>query len=172
LIRRCNSAEPAKKSGQNIPKNRCRTTIAEPIGENASGTALYRGSVVCFKPRPGRWRGRLITTSRNRRDFATHVGLGEGRLSTLSRLSAWVPSVRFHPLGPLSDRELAFVNDELPPAADRLNYARDRLAAQLVNLTIAYDTLQLIADALDLADPSEQFLAHQAIDAVDATKLR
>ena len=26
-----------------IPKNRCRTTVAEPIGENASGTALYRG---------------------------------------------------------------------------------------------------------------------------------
>ena len=37
-------SEPAKKSGQNIPKNRCRTTIAEPIGENANGTALYRGS--------------------------------------------------------------------------------------------------------------------------------
>ena len=24
-------SEPAKKSGQNIPKNRCRTTVAEPI---------------------------------------------------------------------------------------------------------------------------------------------
>ena len=28
-----NRSEPAKKSGQNIPKNRCRTTIAERIGE-------------------------------------------------------------------------------------------------------------------------------------------
>ena len=43
-----------EKSGQNIPKNRCRTTIAEPIGENAGGTALYRGSGRLLKPRPGR----------------------------------------------------------------------------------------------------------------------
>ena len=28
-----NRSEPAKKSGQNIPKNRCRTTVAEPIGK-------------------------------------------------------------------------------------------------------------------------------------------
>ena len=34
----------ATKSGQNIPKNRCRTTVAERMGGNASGTALYRGS--------------------------------------------------------------------------------------------------------------------------------
>ena len=30
--------------GAGIPKNRCRTTVAEPIGGNASGTAPYRGS--------------------------------------------------------------------------------------------------------------------------------
>jgi hypothetical protein len=35
---------PAKKSGQNIPKNRCRTTIAEWMVETLSGTAFYRGS--------------------------------------------------------------------------------------------------------------------------------
>jgi hypothetical protein len=29
--------------GCGIQKNRCRTTIAEPIGGNASGTAVYRG---------------------------------------------------------------------------------------------------------------------------------
>src|SRR5215469_15755016 len=29
----CGGSEPAKKSGQNIPKNRCRTTIAERIVE-------------------------------------------------------------------------------------------------------------------------------------------
>src|SRR6516162_2435991 len=46
-----NRSEPAKKSGQNIPKNRCRTTIAEPIGRNASGTAPYRGSGRLLKPR-------------------------------------------------------------------------------------------------------------------------
>src|SRR6516162_2144095 len=47
-------SEPAKKSGQNIPKNRCRTTIAEADSGNASGTALYRGSGRLLKPRPGR----------------------------------------------------------------------------------------------------------------------
>src|SRR6516162_673667 len=31
-VSECRS-EPAKKSGQNIPKNRCRTTIAERMGE-------------------------------------------------------------------------------------------------------------------------------------------
>jgi len=38
------ASEPVKKSGQNIPKNRCRTTMAERMVENASGAALYRGS--------------------------------------------------------------------------------------------------------------------------------
>jgi hypothetical protein len=28
-----NRSEPAKKSGQNIPKNRCRTTVAERMME-------------------------------------------------------------------------------------------------------------------------------------------
>src|SRR5215813_13070685 len=38
----------------NIPKNRCRTTTAEPIEANACGTALYRESRRLFRPRPGR----------------------------------------------------------------------------------------------------------------------
>src|SRR5215469_18629801 len=37
-----------------IQKNRCRTTVAEPIAANAGGTALYRGSGRLLKPRPGR----------------------------------------------------------------------------------------------------------------------
>src|SRR5215469_9708132 len=49
-----NHSEPAKKSGQNILKNRCRTTIAEADSGNAIGTALYRGSGRLLKPRPGR----------------------------------------------------------------------------------------------------------------------
>src|SRR5215813_2928129 len=44
----------AKQSCQNVPKNRCRTTKAERMGGNASGTALYRGSDRLFRPRPGR----------------------------------------------------------------------------------------------------------------------
>src|SRR5215469_5534637 len=47
-----NHSEPAKKI--DIPKNRCRTTIAEADSGNASGTALYRGSGRLLKPRPGR----------------------------------------------------------------------------------------------------------------------
>src|SRR5215472_12381112 len=50
-------SKPAKKSGQDIPKNRCRTTIAEADSGNASGTALYRGSGRLLKPRPGRPQG-------------------------------------------------------------------------------------------------------------------
>jgi len=45
-----NRSEPAKKSGQNITKNRYRTTVAEPIAGNASGTALYRVTrSVCLR---------------------------------------------------------------------------------------------------------------------------
>src|SRR6516164_9940914 len=44
-----NRSEPAKKSGQNIPKNHCRTTIAERMVETLSGTALYRDQVGLFK---------------------------------------------------------------------------------------------------------------------------
>jgi len=40
-----------QKSGQNIPKNRCRTTIAERMMETPAGTALYRGSGRLLKPR-------------------------------------------------------------------------------------------------------------------------
>ena len=45
------NSEPVKKSGENIPKNRCRTTIPERMGGNASGTALYRESGRLFRPR-------------------------------------------------------------------------------------------------------------------------
>lgn len=36
-----------------IPKNRCRTTVAEPIGANASGTALTGDQAGLFKAQPG-----------------------------------------------------------------------------------------------------------------------
>src|SRR5215469_6192945 len=39
-----NHSEPAKKSSQNIPKNRCRTTIARRIVETLAELRLYRGS--------------------------------------------------------------------------------------------------------------------------------
>ena len=55
--------QPATKSGQDIPKNRCRTTIAEADSGNAIGTALYIGDqVVCFKPRPPAPRSRSART--------------------------------------------------------------------------------------------------------------
>jgi len=43
-----NRSEPAKKSGQNIPKNRCRTTIAERIGETRAELPFIRDQVVCL----------------------------------------------------------------------------------------------------------------------------
>jgi hypothetical protein len=41
-------SEPAKKSGQNIPKNRCRTTISERMGETPAELPFIRDQVVCL----------------------------------------------------------------------------------------------------------------------------
>src|SRR5215469_6399550 len=46
-----NRSEPAKKSGQNIPKNRCRTTIAERMMETLAELPFYWGSGRLLKPR-------------------------------------------------------------------------------------------------------------------------
>ena len=43
-----NRSEPAKKSGQNIPKNRCRTTIAERMGETRAELPFIGDQVVCL----------------------------------------------------------------------------------------------------------------------------
>ena len=40
--------QPAKKSGQNIPKNRCRTTIAERMGETPAELPFIGDQVVCL----------------------------------------------------------------------------------------------------------------------------
>src|SRR5215470_3396211 len=41
-----NRSEPAKKSGQNIPKNRCRTTIPERMGETPAELPFIGDQVV------------------------------------------------------------------------------------------------------------------------------
>ena len=43
-----NRSEPAKKSGQNIPKNRCRTTIPERMGETRAELPFIGDQVVCL----------------------------------------------------------------------------------------------------------------------------
>jgi len=43
-----NRSEPAKKSGQNIPKNRCRTTIAERMRETPAELPFIGDQVVCL----------------------------------------------------------------------------------------------------------------------------
>jgi len=43
-----NRSEPAKKSGQNIPKNRCRTTIPERMGETPAELPFIGDQVVCL----------------------------------------------------------------------------------------------------------------------------
>src|SRR6516164_6681138 len=83
-----NRSEPAKKSGQNIPKNRCRTTVAERMGGNASGTALYRGSGRLLKPRPGR---PCFTSGRDAGFRASNIADLDG--VTLQRLA-----VALHPV--------------------------------------------------------------------------
>jgi hypothetical protein len=45
---------PAKKSGQNIPKNRCRTTIAERMMETLAELPFIGDQVVCLSHEPGR----------------------------------------------------------------------------------------------------------------------
>jgi len=45
-----------KKSGQNIPKNRCRTTIAERVMETLAELPLTGDQVVCLSHEPGRRR--------------------------------------------------------------------------------------------------------------------
>jgi hypothetical protein len=43
-----NRSEPAKKSGQNIPKNRCRTTIAERMVETLAELPFIGDQIVCL----------------------------------------------------------------------------------------------------------------------------
>jgi hypothetical protein len=47
-----NRSEPAKKSGQNIPKNRCRTTIAERMVETRAELPFIGDQVVCLSHNP------------------------------------------------------------------------------------------------------------------------
>jgi hypothetical protein len=44
-----NRSEPAKKSGQNIPKNRCRTTVAEPMVETRAELPFIGDQVGLLK---------------------------------------------------------------------------------------------------------------------------
>src|SRR5215472_659257 len=49
-----NRSELAKKSGQNIPKNRCRTTIAERMVETRAELPFIGDPVGLFRAQPGR----------------------------------------------------------------------------------------------------------------------
>jgi hypothetical protein len=49
-----NRSEPAKNRGQNILKNRCRTTIAERVMETLAELPLTGDQVVCLSHEPGR----------------------------------------------------------------------------------------------------------------------
>jgi len=49
-------SKPAEKSGQNIAKNRCRTTIAEPIGETLAELPFIGDQVVCVSHDQAAWR--------------------------------------------------------------------------------------------------------------------
>src|SRR6516164_6665114 len=47
-----NCSEPAKKSGQNIPKNRCRTTVAERMMETPTELPFIGGRLLKPRTRP------------------------------------------------------------------------------------------------------------------------
>jgi len=49
-----NRSEPVKKSDQNIPKNRCRTTIGEQMMETPAELPFIGDQVVCLSQEPGR----------------------------------------------------------------------------------------------------------------------
>ena len=53
-MRSLRRSEPAKKSGQNILTNRCRTTIAERMVETLAELRFIGDQVGLLKPRPGR----------------------------------------------------------------------------------------------------------------------
>ena len=53
-----------KKSGQNIPKNRCRTTIAERVMETLAELPLTGDQVVCLSHEPGPGAARSIGLGR------------------------------------------------------------------------------------------------------------
>jgi len=45
-----NRSEPAKKSGRNIPKNRCRTTIPERMVETLAELPFIADSIARYSP--------------------------------------------------------------------------------------------------------------------------
>src|SRR5215470_13324456 len=83
-----NRSEPAKKSGQNIPKNRCRTTIAERIvetGDIAKARAVRRlvgdGFPLAFDANNGYSVGGAVRVGRVLEDSA--IGGSRSRCSII-----------------------------------------------------------------------------------------
>jgi hypothetical protein len=68
-----NRSEPAKKSGQNIPKNRCRTTVAERMMETLAELPLMGDQVGLFKAQPKRAQTGAMTAAGNVCSFLPHT---------------------------------------------------------------------------------------------------
>src|SRR6516164_4135150 len=68
-----NRSEPATKSGQNIPKNRCRTTIAERIVETRAELPFIGDQIVCLSTTmpPEALRDNPKSTERNGAPYPT-----------------------------------------------------------------------------------------------------
>src|SRR5262245_61535769 len=73
-----------------IPKNRCRTTTAEPMEANACETALSRGSHRLFRPRPGR----------PKRTYTSPKAVADRRAGKLGRLDPKTGKSDLIALGP------------------------------------------------------------------------
>src|SRR5215467_11421106 len=78
-----NRSEPATKSGQNIPKNRCRTTIAERMVETLAELPFIGDQVGCLshdgRVRIAGRRSRLALHKITRRPLRSYVSYGSFR---------------------------------------------------------------------------------------------
>ena len=71
-----NRSESAKKSGQNIPKNRCRTTIAERMVETRAELPFIGDQVVCLSHNQSGRRSRVSGIFSCVADVAFHKKCG------------------------------------------------------------------------------------------------
>src|SRR5215813_4577183 len=84
-----NRSEPAKKSGQNIPKNRCRTTVAERMMETLAELPFIGDQVVCLSHEPGRLQRNAIPRASVAQSYHGCLPRTHGLTTYFSGLQTW-----------------------------------------------------------------------------------
>src|SRR5215471_17292046 len=108
-----NRSEPAKKSGQNIPKNRCRTTIAERMVETLAELPFIGDQVGLFRAQPSRPKRRMNAEARSR---LGRRPLGDRRERFLGHPAGLQKRREVAPLAQLGDTQLDGARAGLPIA--------------------------------------------------------